>query len=87
MKSSASEPGPSINESMEDVWAPTIFFGQSEVCPNPKHIFVLLYFKLLSRPSVKNYFIINFKHFYYNFHTSMIEHRNVSVLICHFPLP
>ena len=52
-----------------------------------KHIFVLLYFKLLSRPSVKNYFIINFKHFYYNFQTSMIEHRNVSVLICHFPIP
>ena len=51
-----------------------------------KHIFVL-YFKLLSRPSLKNYFIIIFKHFYYHFQTSMIEHRNVSVLICHFPIP
>ena len=56
-------------------------------CGAGKHIFVLLYFKLLSRPSVKNYFIINFKHFYYNFQTCMIEHINVSVLICHFPIP
>ena len=52
-----------------------------------EQIFVLLYFKLLSRPSVKKYFIIVFKHFHNYFQTFMPERRNVSVLICHFPIP
>ena len=46
-----------------------------------------LYFKLLSRPSVKKYFIIVFKHFHNYFRTFITERRNVSVLICHFPIP
>ena len=45
-----------------------------------EQIFVLFYFKLLSRPSMKKYFVIGFKHFHYYFI------RNVSVLICHFPV-
>ena len=52
-----------------------------------EQIFVLLYFKLLSRPSVKKFFIIVFKHFHNYFQTFMTERRNVSVLICHFPIP
>ena len=38
MKSSASEPG--IVESREDDWAPTLFFGQSEVCGKEKNYFL-----------------------------------------------
>ena len=44
-----------------------------------EQIFVLLYFKLLTRPSVKKFFIIVFKHFHNYFQTFMTERRNVSV--------
>ena len=39
MKSSASELGVSIVESREDGWAPTLFFGQSEVCGKERNYF------------------------------------------------
>ena len=40
MISSASEPGLSIVESREDGWAPTLFFGQSDMCGKEKNYFL-----------------------------------------------